>query len=456
MIEKRATLTFYGGVGDVTGANFLLNTGKKNILVDCGIVQGGDEKEARNREAFAYDPSTIDSLVVTHAHIDHIGRIPKLVRDGFTGDIHSTSPTKDLAGLLFDDALSLMQEEAQEKGVEPLYAREDVTRALAQWHTHEYHESFAIGDDGTVEFLDAGHVLGSAIALFRRASRVCAFTGDLGNTPAPLLRDTEHLRGAHYLIMESVYGDRMHEDRDRRTDKLRQVVEENRARKGTLLIPAFSIQRTQILLYELNRMVEDGVIEPIAVFLDSPLAARVTEVYRKYPQYLNDAAKKRLQSDDDLFSFPGLTTVVQVADSRSILSAPSPKIIIAGSGMSHGGRIRAHEKTYLSDRNATVLFVGFQAPGTLGRRIKDGEKKVRIDDSRVRVRAHIETISGYSAHKDRDNLIAFAGDSADTLEHVFVAMGEPHSSFFLAQRLRSFIGAEATVPRIRESHEIKW
>lgn len=464
MSDRSASIAFHGGAGSVTGANFLLDTNpeasaeaiRTRILVDCGLQQGSAEAQEQNHEPFPYDPKHIDALVVTHAHIDHIGRIPKLVRDGFRGPIFSTPPTKDLAAHMFEDALDLMERQEREQGTPVLYGQRDIQQAFAQWQTKQYHEVFTLPDDVSIRFLDAGHILGSAMVECTRGGRVLVFSGDLGNSPSRLLRDTEHLTGVNYLLMESVYGDRNHENRDARRTALRGIVEENRSRGGVLLIPAFSIQRTQVMLYELNAMIEDGEIDPADVYLDSPLAIKVTEVHQQYQEYFNNEVQERLKHDENVFSFPHLSLTPHRRDSQAIEKAPNPKIVIAGSGMSHGGRIRAHEKRYLDDKNATLLFVGYQTPGSLGRRIQDGASRVRIDDTWVSVRAHIETIQGFSAHKDRDRLVDFVADTADSLEQVFVAMGEPRSSLFLAQRLRDFLDVPAVVPEAGDVCTIAW
>lgn len=449
----KSTITFYGGAGSVTGANFMLDTGSAKILVDCGSVAQEHTCDTVNHEAFAYDTRSVGALVVTHAHADHIGRIPKLVRDGYRGPIHSTSATRDLASIMFDDALGIMLEEAETHGCEILYEKKDVEQALSQWVGHDYHIPFDISDV-RVTLQDAGHILGSALIRFERDGRTIIFTGDLGNTPEPLLRDTESPEGANYLVMESVYGDRVHEARDARKAELKNAIEETRARHGVLLIPSFSIERTQVLLYEINTMVEEGEIKPIAIFLDSPLASRVTPVFRTYANLFNAEAAARIASGDDLFAFNGLTITKNKQDSVAIHKAENPKIIIAGAGMSAGGRIRSHEVEYLGNKKAGVLFVGYQAPGTLGRRLQDGASSVKIDGQTIQIHAQISNLSGYSGHADRDQLLQFVEQSGQSLEEVFVTMGETKASLFLGQRIKDFLGVEAVVPKRNESRDI--
>lgn len=451
-----AKITFCGGAGTVTGANFLLETESARILVDCGLLQREAGVNAANAAPFPYDPSSIDALFVTHAHADHIGRIPFLVREGFSGPIYSTAATRDLSALMFDDALGIMEEESRRGGPTPLYEREDAKRALSLWQGKAYHESVGISDF-TAEFLDAGHILGSAMIRFERGGKRLVFTGDIGNSPEPLLRNPENLAGAHYLVIESVYGDRAHEDRAARREYLREAIESVRRSGGTLLIPAFSLERTQVLLYEIGEMVEKGEMRPIAVYLDAPLAIEATKIFRLYRSLFNEEARSRFgEGDGDPFSFPKLALTPGARDSRAIQDAPNPKIIIAGAGMSNGGRIRAHEKRYLGDPHAAVLFVGYQVPGSPGRRIQEGEKRVLLDGENVRVRASIHSLTGYSGHADRDQLLSMVEGAAATLEEAFVVMGEPRASLYLAQRIRDFLGIAARVPKAGESSTVGW
>ena len=451
-----AKLVFWGGAGSVTGANFMLETGTRRILVDCGIQEREHVCDERNYGPFPYDPKSIDVLFVTHAHADHIGRIPKLVHEGFSGEIFSTAATKDIATLMFDDALTVMRRSAETAQCGMLYDQKDVERTLALWRGHGYHEEISLEDGATVTFLNAGHILGSAMVQIRRGGKNILFTGDLGNSPEPLLPETESPEGAHYLVIESVYGDRLHENKEGRRSMLKAAVEQVRKTKGVLLIPSFSIERTQILLSEFDAMIGGGEMQPIQMYLDAPLATKITGVYRHYVSLLNADIQHRFQSHDDPFSFSGLTITRTPEESRAIHEAPDPKVIIAGSGMSSGGRIREHERRYLADPKSTVLFVGYQAPGSLGRRIADGEGSVTIDGQKISVRAQVATLTGYSGHKDRDGLLSFAELTADTLERAFVVMGEPKASAFLSQRLHDFLGINAVVPESGQSFEIEW
>ena len=452
-----AKITFHGGIGSPTGSNFLLEVDGKKILIDCGLKQGCEECVDENRKDFAYDPSSIDMLFVTHGHLDHVGKIPKLVHDGFAGEIYSTAATKDIAGHLFDDSLSIMQHEARRGGKEQLYKAGDVANTHTLWKTLEYHEEFKV-ENVSVRLLDAGHILGSAMVEFSFDDKRVVFTGDLGNSPAPLLKDTEVLEGATHIVMESVYGDRNHEPMGERRAILKKAIEQAIQKRGVLMIPAFSIERTQVLLSELNDLVENKEVPSIPVFLDSPLAIRVTEVYGRYTNLFNEKARGKIQSGDDIFNFPKLQFTKTVDDSKAIARVPDPKIIIAGSGMSHAGRIRHHEKHYLSDPNATLLIVGYQALGTLGRQLEEGAKHVQIFDDSVAVRATLAKIEGYSAHKDGEGLLDFVDDAIEKgkskIQKVFIALGEPKASLFLAQRLRDYLDVDAVVPSPGETVEI--
>lgn len=452
-------LSFHGGAGTVTGANFLLETGDVRILVDCGLQQDKRLCHDCNYNDFPYDPKDIDMLIVTHAHLDHIGRIPKLVRDGFNGVIYSTPSTKEISAVMFEDGVGLLAVEAKREGREPLYEKKDAEQALRLWETVNYHENKTIAPDYQMYFKDAGHIMGSVIAELSHIrgseSRKIAFTGDLGNSPTPLLRDTEEVNDVDYMLMESVYGDRNHEtSMEARTEALKQVIMDAADRGATLLIPAFSIERTQIILHEINNLVEDHVIPQLPVFLDSPLAIKVTEIYRKYQKNFKADVQEEIAEGDDIFDFPKLELTRTRSESQEINKHHGPKIIIAGSGMSYGGRIMYHEKVHLSNPNNVILFVGYQVPGTVGRQIQDGNKVVDILGKKVKIKARVETISGFSAHKDSDHLIEFAGKTHEHVEKIFVAMGEPKASMFLAQRLRDYYEIDAIVPKQGEVFDI--
>jgi len=449
--ENKLKLTFYGGVGEVTGANYLLEDKDIKILVDCGLFQGGSFDDIRNREPFPYNPSDIDILFVTHAHLDHIGRIPKLVKDGFSGVIYSTPSTKEISEISLIDSLGILSKEAKKKGVPLLYEKKDALKAFSLWKTIPYKTSIKINNELNAVFKDAGHILGSAMVEFSRKGEKIVFTGDLGNSPSPLLKDTEKIYDAYYLIIESVYGDKNHESAESRIDILKNAIENTIKKGGALLIPAFSIERTQVLLYEINNLVESGVIPSVPVFLDSPFAIKVTKIYKDKINNFNKGAREEINSGDDIFDFPQLKFTENHKDSLKIANMPNPKIIIAGSGMSNGGRILSHEKRHLSDPNSALLIAGFQASGSIGRMIQDGAKEVLIDNEHIPVRASIINLQGFSSHKDSDNLLDFVSDTSNTVKKVFVVMGEPKSALFLVQKIRDCLNVNAIAPNLGES-----
>ncbi len=454
-MENKIKIIFYGGVGKPTGSNFLLtdNKDETKILIDCGLTQGKRVAEEENRKPFKYNPADIDYLVVTHAHIDHIGLIPKLVKDGFRGKIFSTTPTRDIGTLMLTDSMGVLGKEARRNKEEPIYLEEDVKNTIALWQDIEYYEEVKMGDF-TLKLKNAGHILGSSIAEFTKDDKKVVFSGDLGNSPAPLLPDTDVINDATVLVMESVYGDRNHENREERKSMLEDIIEDTIKAGGILMIPVFSLERTQEMLYELNDLIENGRIPQVPVYIDSPLAIDVTKVYKKYQSYFNTQAKGVIKSGDDIFNFPGIKFTYKTEESKAILNHKGPKIIMAGSGMSNGGRIIHHEKNYLGDPKNTLLIIGYQVPGSLGRRLQDGTKHVRILGSDIEVQASTRSIHGYSAHKDSDHLLQFVQNSADTLKKVFVVLGEPKSSLFITQKIRDYLGLDARVPKQGEIVEI--
>ncbi|MBI2047860.1 MAG: MBL fold metallo-hydrolase [Parcubacteria group bacterium] len=391
-MNNKAKITFYGGTGEVTGSNFLFETETQKILIDCGLFQGCDTCEAKTRDSFEYNPATIEYLFVTHPHLDHVGRIPKLVKDGFKGVIYSTPPTRDLAILALKDAIQILREEAKRNKGPVLYEESDIEKMVSLWKVASYHEKISLAAGVSVLFKDAGHILGSSMVEFSRNDKKIVFTGDLGNSPAPLLRNTESIEGAQYLVMESVYGDRNHESRDERREMLEDVIEEVAAKKGTLLIPAFSIERTQELLFEIERMMETNKIPPMSVFVDSPLAIQVMEVYKKYEEYFNKEVKYIIDSGNELFAFKQLRLTRSAEESKKIFEAS--------------------------------------------------------------VRAKVVEIRSYSSHKDSDALLNFVEKGVDSLKNVFVVMGEMKSATFLTQRLRDYLGVNASAPRQGDSVEI--
>ena len=452
MAKAKYKLTFCSGAETVTGADFLLEgpldvSGRPllRILVDCGLVQGEKLAQDDNWEPFAYDPKTIDYLFITHSHIDHIGRIPKLVYDGFQGKIIATPPTCALTRPMLEDTGGILSRDT-EHHLDQIYAPDVINKALTGWIPLGFEEKYELIPEISVTAHDSGHILGSSYFTFDLGGTKITFTGDLGNSPSPILPDTTPLVGTHYLLTESVYGDRQHEARDQRRDLLKEALLENYKKDGTMIIPAFSLERSQEVLFEIDKLMENKEIPKMAVYLDSPLAIEVTEIYRKYADYFNEDVRDRIKNGDDPFTFPGLVETLDAEDSKHILKKPNPKVIIAGSGMSSGGRVLHHEQNYLSNPNNTLLLIGYQAVNTLGRRLEEGDKVVAINKQSISVKAEVKKISGYSGHKDGDALVAFAGTSADTLKKIWTVMGEPKSTTVLAQRMKNELGIDAEAP----------
>ncbi|MBU1102718.1 MBL fold metallo-hydrolase [Patescibacteria group bacterium] len=458
-------LHFFGGAGCVTGVNYLLETDQGKFLIDCGLFQGEKKLEDKNSEPFVYDAAEIKAVLVTHPHLDHIGRLPQLVKAGFRGKIFATPPTVDFTRVILEDSAKVLQEKARKAGIVPFFSQIEVDEVMQLFVRADYYQKTKLADDIFFTFYEAGHVLGSAIIEIEAQGQKIVFSGDLGHPPAPLLRPPDFLEEADYVLVESTYGDRTHESSDQCKELIENVVEETIDRGGVLLIPSFALERTQQLLYHLNELVEHKRIPVVPVFVDSPLASRATQVYEKYRQYYNKETTLEIEGGDDIFNFPGLRVTHSSEESKNINKVKPPKIIIAGSGMSQGGRILHHEALYLGDPKTTILFVTYQAVGTLGRKIFDGEKKIKILDQEVEIRARIERISGYSSHADQSFLMDWLrnfqkpcysdGDKGcHLIKKIFVVQGEEKPSATLAGLIRDELGIEAVQPKMGEVAEL--
>ncbi|RJP44924.1 MBL fold metallo-hydrolase [Candidatus Parcubacteria bacterium] len=446
-------ICFYGGARSVTGSNYLVESGSERILVDCGLWQGSRYAEEQNFESFPYDPKSVGAVFITHAHIDHIGRLPRLFRGGFRGKIYSTPATKDFAELLLLDSQHILSEEAAREGRPELYSVEDIRGVMDLWSGVPYHQPIEQGSF-SVEFFDAGHVLGSAIVRLEAEGKVVVFSGDLGNSPAPIVQPTERIEAADYCLVESTYGDKVHEDTGRRVELLEDAIEDVVRSGGVLLIPIFALERTQEILYHLHQLFEEGRVPRVPVFVDSPLAIKVTAVYKKYEDYFNKDTYHMVKHADDILNFPGLRVTLTTEESKEINSVPAPKIILAGSGMSQGGRILHHELRYFPDPKSMILFVGHQARNSLGRRVLDNAPTVRIFGETVPVRCRRRVLGSYSAHADQPRLLEWLRPMRTTLKKVFVVQGEDESSEALARKIRDELAVPAVVPEANREEEL--
>ncbi|MEK9154526.1 MAG: MBL fold metallo-hydrolase [Patescibacteria group bacterium] len=446
-------LTFCGGAKTVTGANYLLEEDKTKILIDCGLFQGSNFCEKSNFDEFLYDPKSIDAVLVTHAHVDHTGRLPRLYKSGFRGKIYSTPPTKEFGKYLLLDSEHILAKENEGKNIPPFYTIDDINGTMELWEGKKYHQKFKI-KNFEIEFFDAGHILGSAFILISgKNGKKIIFSGDLGNKATPLVKDTENIAKADYVVMESTYGNRLHEDLEIRKNILEDLIEDTVKTKGTLLIPAFAMERTQDLLYELNDLVENGRIPKLPVFIDSPLAIRLTEIYKRHAKdkdYFDEETLSLMRQGDSVFDFPGLKFTLTVEQSKEINDIKPPKIIIAGSGMSQGGRILHHEMRYLPDKKSAILFIGYQAKDSLGRKILDGQKSVRIFGEEVAVNCKVKNISGYSAHADQAKLLSWVEPAHHQLKKIFLVQGEEDQSASLAQKIEDNLAIETAIPSLGE------
>ena len=410
------SLTCHGAAGEVTGSCHLLECAGRRLLVDCGLFQGSDALEGENAHAFAFDPASIDFVLLTHAHLDHCGRLPLLVRRGFRGEIIATGPTRELTRLVLTDAASLQEEEAKARSrkfhdvATPLYTIEDAFHAMDFFGRRaEYGRSIELAPGLAVRFIDAGHMLGSASVVVETgqgASRRIVFSGDIGNPGRPLLRDAEPPPAADVVVMESTYGDRDHRSTADSVVELIGAVADRIERGGNVVIPTFALERAQEILYHLADGIRDGILpRTLPVFLDSPMAISATETFARYPEFLGEAARRRLESGGDLFGLPTLRLTRETADSMALNRIKGGAVILAGSGMCTGGRVRHHLRYNLWRKNAGVIFVGYAARGTPARRIIDGAETVRLFGEDVRVQARIWTINGFSAHAGQHGLL---------------------------------------------------
>ena len=452
-------IKFIGAAQTVTGSMHYLQVNGTNILLDCGLFQGRRKESFERNRNLPFDASQLDAMILSHAHIDHSGNIPSLVRSGFQGSIYATFATRDLCSAMLRDSAYIQEADAKyvnrrrlKKGlppVEPIYTKADAIESLKYFVGLGYDRWFTVAAGVRAIFYDAGHILGSAITVLDIAengrSFRLAFTGDLGRVDLPILKDPTLIHDIDYLITESTYGNREHETPHQAEEALQRVVTENHKRRGKVIIPAFAVGRTQEIVYALHRLTLAGKIPGVSIFVDSPLAVNVTEIFRLHPECYDEETHQFMLDHPDPFGFARLRYVRQVEDSKELNYLKEPAVIVSASGMCEAGRILHHLKNNIEDARNTVLIVSFQAGHTLGRRIVDREPKVRIFGKEYELRANVEIINGYSAHADRSGLLRWIKSARDggRLQRVFVVHGDPPKCRALADGI-----AELGVPNV--------
>lgn len=471
-------VTFLGATKTVTGSNFLVEGAGKKFLVDCGMYQGSAADEFENESPFLFNVYDIDFMILTHAHIDHSGRIPKLYNEGFRKDVIATKATCDLCSIMLPDSGHIQEMEVEwknrkrerkgEKSLLPMYTAEDAAKCLEIFKPVQYNEIVEISSDIKLRFNDAGHMLGSSIVEIwiteHGKTEKLVFTGDLGNNDIPLLSPPTMISDADYLIMESTYGNRLHMKNDDKANMFLNIVYETLEKGGTVVIPSFAVGRTQEILFELNRIKEEKHDEEfykkykklmsVPVYVDSPLAISATEVFKENTNLFNEETQAIINQGDNPLEFDGLKFTRTADESKMLNASNESSIIISASGMCEVGRIKHHLKHHLWEPNSTILFVGYQAPGTLGRRLVDGEKKVKIFGEEIAVNARIEYIEGYSGHADQEGLMNFVYSFTNPPKHIFLVHGEPEGQIVLKDKLEESTNIPITIPDFGESYEL--
>jgi metallo-beta-lactamase family protein len=460
-------ITFTGAAGSVTGSRHLIENDGHKILLDCGLFQGKRKDTYEHNLNFPFESATIDTLVLSHAHIDHIGNVPNLVKKGFKGEIHCTLATADLANIMLMDSAHIQESDItfvnkirakhHEEPIEPLYTREDIPPVMELMHGHGYNHAFKI-DGLDVTFKEAGHILGSALTIMNctengRKLSIC-YTGDLGRPNLPIIRDPFVVTDSDILIIESTYGDRLHSDITKVEDRLVQVLNETIAKGGKIIIPSFALERTQEIIYTLHRLRLAKLTPDIPVYVDSPLATDATEIFRTHPECFDKEANEFLRTVDDPFGFKKLRYTRSTDESKAINEMVGPAIIIAGSGMAESGRILHHLKNNIEDARNTILIVGWQSENTLGRKIQEKWPEVRIFGEPYKLNCRVEVFDEFSAHADRNDLINWVSKGKERWQKVFVVHGEEKASQSFAEALRAIGIKEVIVPALGDSFEL--
>ncbi|MCA8996032.1 MAG: MBL fold metallo-hydrolase [Planctomycetaceae bacterium] len=465
-------ITFLGAAGEVTGSQHLIETSHRRILLDCGFFQGPRAESRRKNETFHCDPKSLDAVVLSHAHIDHCGNLPRLYRQGFRGPVFSTDATADIAEIMLLDSAKIQEEDAvyltrklrgNHPPIEPLYTSEDVERLMKKFEPCGFEEWHSLADDDEVRirFTPAGHILGSAITELevrdQGETKRIVFTGDLGRRDMPLLRDPVPVTsGADVLICESTYGSRVHPPPQDLKSQLLEILTEAEAKGGRVIIPAFALGRTQQVVYFLNDLFNEGVLPRIPVFVDSPLANRVTKIFRRYDHTLDADVQEVLKDDPDPFGFSHLTYVRNQRESMELNNREGAFVVIAASGMCEGGRVVHHLKHGITREENTVVLMGYQAPHTTGRRIADREPYIRLFGREHPLKAKVLQLEGLSAHADVTDLKWWFEESTreSHFGHVFLVHGEPDSATSLASVIHDQCDTDPVIPKYRESFEV--
>ncbi len=471
-------ITFLGATKIVTGSNFLVEAAGKKFLVDCGLYQGKAELEEQNYREFDYNPAEIDFMLLTHAHIDHSGRIPKLYNDGFKGPIYAHKATCDLCQIMLPDSGHIQEMEAEWKNKkrirkgqptrEPLYTAEDALKCMEIFVPVKYDEIIQVSEDIYVRFNDAGHMLGSStIEIWAKENgkeTKAVFSGDLGNNDIPLLSEPTMIDNCDYLVMESTYGSRLHIRNDQKAELFLKIVSETIDNGGTVVIPSFAVGRTQEILYEINKIKENRhdeeflreyrTLMKVPVYVDSPLAISATQVFKENMDLFEDEVKEEMERGNNPLEFPGLKFTQTADESKALNESDEPSIIISASGMCDVGRIKHHLKHNIWNPKSTILFVGYQAPGTLGYEIVNGAKKVTIFGEEFAVNARIEYIEGYSGHADQEWLMNFVYSFYNKPKHIFLVHGEEESQEVLRNKILENTGIGVTIPEYGETYQL--
>jgi metallo-beta-lactamase family protein len=465
-------IQFFGAAKMVTGSNYLVKTEKYNILVDCGMFQGNEEMERLNYDNFPYNPNDIDFLILTHAHIDHSGRIPKLVKEGFRGRIITTNATYDLCKIMLKDSAKIQESDiewenrkrqrAGKKPIEPLYTMRDTENSLKYFEPYFIDQRIKINDSIQIRFKDAGHILGSAILeLWIKESKdevKIVFSGDLGMPNRPIINNPDYIDEADYLIIESTYGNKVHDSYSESTQNLIDIINKTVLRGGTVIIPSFAVGRTQELIYQLNKYYEyNSDVEEymkIPIYIDSPMAVETTEAFKRNSSSFNEEARELILRGDNPFEFKNLRYVKTQEESMALNKFEFPKVIISSSGMATAGRIRHHLKHNLWDNRNSLVFVGYQAQGTLGRILLDGKKKVKILGEEIDVKAEIYDLEGFSGHADQKALLNWLNNFQIKPKKIFIIHGEEEAATQLSTLITHLYRVETIIPNIGDSFNI--